>query len=540
MAILVRGPESAAAHTSSAPRPDTVGRRAFLSPGLSGWQRWAAVAGLAGASGLAVAWAAPRGPVTDAQAFGLLSLALVTGGVAGFVTRSRWAMLVAPVAHLLAFEIGRFGVVGPTVTAVRLDGMFQLLAFLTGRGVYALLALLPLALGASLGAALARRPLGEPRRRRSLLGNCWLLGRRVVTAMTAVALLALAWGFAQPAHTPPILGPGELPLPGSIATLEPVQIGGHEQWLSIRGHNTANPVLLHLAGGPGDSDIGDGSPSFRDLEQDFTVVIWDQRGTGKSYPALEPTATHTLDQAVADTIELSDYLRQRFGQPKIYLLGNSWGSILAVLAAQRAPELYYAVIGSGQMVSIRETDQLIYRDLLAYAERTGNGGLTRALQTYGEPPFADIYGNALLLTYYEELAPYTPPREFTERMQAAGIGFLGTMAPEYSLMDKVNLVRGLLDTSAVLYPQLQDLDFRRDVPRLEVPIHVVAGQYELPGRAALVPQWLDHLQAPRKQPVTFEQSAHAPHAQEASRFRDFVVRAVLAESRASAGPAWSK
>jgi len=147
-------------------------------------------------------------------------------------------------------------------------------------------------------------------------------------------------------------------------------------------------------------------------------------------------------------------------------------------------------------------------------------------------PFRDIYGNALLLTYYEELAPYTPPAEYVERARAADTGFMGTLAPEYSLMDKLNLVRGLLDTSAVLYPQLQDLDFRRDVRHLDVPIYVVAGQYELPGRAALVPEWLDQLQAPRKQIVTFDQSAHAPHAQEASRFRNFMVATVLPETRA--------
>jgi pimeloyl-ACP methyl ester carboxylesterase len=364
-----------------------------------------------------------------------------------------------------------------------------------------------------------------------MMGKTSLWSRRVGTAATAIALIALAWGIAQPARTAPIVGADGRSLPGSIASLESVQIGGHEQWLSIRGHDTANPVLLHLAGGPGDSDIGDGSPLFRELERDFTVVIWDQRGTGKSYPALDPAATHTLEQAVSNTIELSEYLRQRFGQPKIYLLGNSWGSILAVLAAQRAPDRYYAVIGSGQMVSIRETDLIIYRDLLAYAERTGNTGLAGALRAYGEPPFRDIYGNALLLTYYEELAPYTPPAEYVERARAADTGFLGTMAPEYSLMDKVNLVRGLLDTSAVLYPQLQDLDFRRDVRRLDVPIYVVSGQYEQPGRAALVPEWLDQLQAPRKLFVTFEQSAHAPHAQEADRFRTLMVETVLPETR---------
>jgi proline iminopeptidase len=492
------------------------------------WPGWATAAGMAVGSGLVVAWIAPRGPVTAAQAMALMALGLVSGGIAGHLSHSRWAMLVAPIAHLTAFELGRVGAVGPTVDGIRLDGMFQLLALLSGRGMYVLVGLLPIALGASLGAAVARRR--GPRPRRGSVRTTWLVARRLATALTAVGLLALAWGIAQPAHTAPILGPDGRALMGSIASLEPVRIGGHDQWLSIRGRNTANPVLLHLAGGPGDSDIGDARPSFRELEQDFTVVIWDQRGTGKSYPALEPTATHTLDQAVSDTIELSTYLRQRFGQQKIYLLGNSWGSILTALAAQRAPDLYGAVIGSGQMVSVRDTDQLIYRDLLAYAERTGDGGLAHALRDYGAPPFPDIYGNALLLTYYEVLAPYQPPAEYMERMRAAGTGFLGTMAPEYSFMNKVNLVRGLLDTSAVLNSQLQELDFRRDVPRLDVPIYVVAGRFELPGRAALVPEWLDRLDAPRKQLVTFEQSGHAPHAQEAGRFRELMIGTVLPET----------
>ena len=67
---------------------------------------------------------------------------------------------------------------------------------------------------------------------------------------------------------------------------------------------------------------------FQDLEQDFIVVAWDQRGTGKSYAALDPTSDLTPEQAVADTIELTNYLRDRFDEDKIYLLGESYGTIL--------------------------------------------------------------------------------------------------------------------------------------------------------------------------------------------------------------------
>ncbi len=139
-------------------------------------------------------------------------------------------------------------------------------------------------------------------------------------------------------------------LPGSVAELTAVPIGDHDQAMLIRGRSARNPVLLYLAGGPGGTDLG-AMRADVSLEQDFVVVTWDQRGTGKSYAALDPAGTFTVDQMVADTIEVTNYLRARFGQDRIYLVGNSWGTILGVLAVQQHPELYHAYVGTGQMVS---------------------------------------------------------------------------------------------------------------------------------------------------------------------------------------------
>ena len=83
-------------------------------------------------------------------------------------------------------------------------------------------------------------------------------------------------------------------------------------------------------------------------------------------------------------------LRDRFGEQKIYLLGESWGTTLGVLAAQARPDLFHAYIGSGQMVSQRETDRIIWRDLLAYADRTGNGAMYDQVLSLGEPPYRDL------------------------------------------------------------------------------------------------------------------------------------------------------
>lgn len=161
------------------------------------------------------------------------------------------------------------------------------------------------------------------------------------------------------------------------------------------------------AGGPGQSDLPYARALLAELTSEFLLVAWDQRGTGKSYPAFEPATSITLQQAVADTIKLAERLRTRFGAGKIYLLGESWGSTLGVLAVQQRPDLFHAYIGSGQMVSQRLTDRLIWRDLLALAEREGDWSLYDRLITFGEPPYRDMpWGNAFVMNHYDRL--YAP------------------------------------------------------------------------------------------------------------------------------------
>jgi proline iminopeptidase len=151
---------------------------------------------------------------------------------------------------------------------------------------------------------------------------------------------------------------------------------------------------------------------MKGLEDDVAFAVWDQRGTGASYGALDPTSTATLDQAAADTVELTNYLRQRFRQRQECLFGNSWGTILGLLAVQRHPELYAAFIGSGQMVSVRDSDQRIYAQSLDYAARTHDPALPQQMRAWGEPSYRDIYANAFLIEYYDKLEPCAKTRYF--------------------------------------------------------------------------------------------------------------------------------
>jgi pimeloyl-ACP methyl ester carboxylesterase len=321
--------------------------------------------------------------------------------------------------------------------------------------------------------------------------------------VVTLAIAAMAFLIALPASTAPIVGADGEPLAGSVAELTTVSIGGHDQTMMIRGRSVDNPVLLYLTGGPGGTDMG---AIRRDvtLEQEFTVVAWDQRGAGKSYGALDPTDTFTTNQLVDDTVEVTSYLRDRFDQEKVYLVGQSWGSTLGVLAAQQHPELYHAFIGVGQMVSQRETDIMFWEDTLAWAEAEGNIGLAETLRSNGPPPYENLMHYDPFIAREHDWNPYP---EFDSNNEMPAILFVS----EYSWMDRINAFKGFLDTAGTLYPQLQGIDFRQEVTALDVPFYMVLGEHEARGRAVLAEEWFNMLDAPSKEAFIFEGSGHRAH-----------------------------
>lgn len=474
--------------------------------------RLLAVAVLAAAFGAAGAWLTPRGPITGGEALATMGVALAVGGLAGYLGRTRWVFLVAPVGFVVAFELSRLSLAGPTVDAISVGSFYGWMALILGRGVHGLLAVVPMLVGAFGGIWLARRLTGDP-----AASFGWLA--RILTAMATVVLAIVAFSIARPASTAEIVGAdGE-----GIAEIVTVPIGGHDQTMLIRGSNADNPVLLYLAGGPGGTDLG---AIRRDvsLEDDFVVVAWDQRGAGKSYAALDPVSTFTLEQLVADTIEVTAYLRDRFDEERVYLVGQSWGSTLGALAAQQRPELFHAFVGVGQMVSQRATDIMFWEDAVAWAEATGESGLAETLRTNGPPPYDDVADYEPVVAHEHSWNLY-PGLDLSHEMPGP------LFVPEYTFMDRVNAFRGFFDTAAVLYPQLQGLDFRADIPALEIPYYMVLGEHEARGRAVLAEEWFAQLEAPSKDRTIFEGSGHRAHFDRPGEFAQVMER-VLADTGA--------
>jgi pimeloyl-ACP methyl ester carboxylesterase len=310
-----------------------------------------------------------------------------------------------------------------------------------------------------------------------------------------------------------------------IDTLAGVPLGGVTQWIRVRGADASNPVLLLMQQGPGLPMINDRQRFERilRLEEDFTVVYWDQRGTGLSAPALgrDPNRLEiSVARMVDDTVALLDLLRDRFGA-KAFVTGFSFGATFAAYAAARRPDLVAALVAVGMDVDMPAAEQHAYAFALDVARRRGNRRAIRQLSGIGPPP-------------------HTAAKQFTTRARwVADFGgvvtnetyhcLVGTLlvslirSPDYSTVDVLRTLRGIGASQAALLPELAITDLVRTLPRLDVPLVMAQGRLDHVAHVEAAQRFYDSVAAPRKQLVWFESSAHTPHVEEPAKFRDLLM-----------------
>lgn len=348
---------------------------------------------------------------------------------------------------------------------------------------------------------------------------CVPLGGLLVCVILAVVV---SQAFAT---TPPITDENGRPLEGSIAVLERVPLNGSQQWISIRGKDTSKPILLFLAGGPGGSQLSTERFALGGLEDDFVVVNWEQPGAGKSYDAVK-RSTITVERYIEDAHALVLLLRERFGQDKVYLLGESWGSALGILLVQRYPELFAAFIGTGQMVAFTENDLICYNFAMDWARERGDSDKIAKLEKQGPPPYYNKDVAWKQITYLADTYAY-----MNQNPQISDNGtntFRDLAAPEYGLYDKVAWFLGIVDTLGIVYPQLWDIDFRTQAAKLDVPVYFLIGRHDINAPVELTEEYYNLLEAPHKELVWFENSGHNPWVSESARFMQVIRESVLA------------
>jgi pimeloyl-ACP methyl ester carboxylesterase len=252
-------------------------------------------------------------------------------------------------------------------------------------------------------------------------------------------------------RTKPIRGPQGRTVAGSIATLEPVTLGGARQWVLMRGRSADAPLLLKLHGGPGQAEMATVGQNGL-LEADFVVIEWDQRGSGKSGPSVQPVAAMNIGQLVADTIELTEQLLQRFGRRQLIIVGHSWGSILGLMAVQRRPDLYSAFLSTGLMANFSEGQQVAYRFLLEESKRRSADKAFADLTSLGVPPYTGATGLSKWKRCARWLGEFGAVWHSSEKFDR--VGWM-VSAVEYSWSEKLRFNRAAARCLDLLYAQHQ-------------------------------------------------------------------------------------
>ncbi len=352
----------------------------------------------------------------------------------------------------------------------------------------------------------------------------------ILLAALVLGLLVLgaALQFMSPGKPKPFLDASRNPLPDSISEKVFVEVNGTRQGMFIKSVNAANAVLLYLHGGMPDYFLSARYPTG--LEKTFTVVWWEQRGSGISYSPDIPRETMTMEQLLSDVFAVTDSLRRRFGKSRIYLMGHSGGSFIGIQAVARSPERYHAYIGVAQMSYQLESERLGWEYMLDEFRTSGNIAMVKRL-----------------LAAPVTLSGGVPPRYAAIRdvaMHRLGIGTMremrflltGLVLPslqfrEYTVKEKVNLWRAKSRSGiSILWDRMVATDLRQQLIAIDTPVYFFHGRFDYTVNYALAKDYLGAIRAPVKGFYTFDSSAHSPMFEEPEKMNRILREDVLTGS----------
>jgi pimeloyl-ACP methyl ester carboxylesterase len=314
-----------------------------------------------------------------------------------------------------------------------------------------------------------------------------------------------------------------------------VSIGGIPQWVTIKGRNRANPVVLFVHGGPGNPMSQYAEALYKDWEGDFTIVHWDQRGSGKTFEANQTSGELTMESLnatdlslaliVRDGLAVAEYARQKLGQDRVILTGTSWGSAVAVYMVRERPELFRCYVGLSQMVNYQRGLVRSYERVLAKARALGDTAAVGRLESLGAPPWKNprAFGQLRRVSrQYEaqvtdrELVLVSSPEHTTEQARAAYAS-----GEEFSFVKFVGMTGEGMGNDVVL---------DENAVELPVPVYLIQGTEDLVTVPEITERYFAQLKAPAKQLIRVEKCGHDPN----QRMREVQFEVLKAAAQASA------
>lgn len=311
---------------------------------------------------------------------------------------------------------------------------------------------------------------------------------------------------------------------------ENIEVNGDVQNIRVRAAKKGLPVVLFLHGGPGVCDRHNVLRYHSDLAEKFTLVCWDQRGSGKSYhPDIKKSVPKVSDY-VDDVIFLAEYLAGKFGVRSVAAVGHSWGSIIGVLAVSARPDLFWAYVGEGQFVDGDRNEEGSYLFCLEEARKRGDKKALAALEK-GAPVDGVYPDNKSMMTQRDCLSRYGGAIYGGKQGLVKGLLMPLLRTKEYTLGDIVKYAQGATYLTDVMW---SDVVAQRlsGIRRLDVPVVITQGRHDYNTPSAIAREWFDALEAPAKKWIWFENSAHSPDIEEPEKW-SATLSAELSEVLAS-------
>lgn len=349
--------------------------------------------------------------------------------------------------------------------------------------------------------------------------------------LAIMAILACIVLLHSPGKIEPIKDKNGDPVIGSISEKTFVTIGGVRQGMIIRGSNIKNPVLLYIHGGPAFPNYFLIDRYKPGLEDNFIVCYWEQRGGGLSYSKEVTPESMNFEQLASDAIEVTNYLRKRFDKEKIYMIAHSGGTPFAVMAAAKAPQLFYAYIGMAQITRQDESEKLAYRYMTGQYKAAGNN---KALKELEEFPILD--SSRYIVPFYKSMIRDKSMHDLgigtmrNMRSVLKGVFIPVWMCKAYTTREKINIWYSKFSfiRKTKLIDELFATDIPAKIPELEIPVYFFSGRYDLTVNHDLSKAYLYKLKAPLKGFYTFDNSAHSPVFEEPQRLKEIIMTDVLA------------
>jgi proline iminopeptidase len=310
--------------------------------------------------------------------------------------------------------------------------------------------------------------------------------------------------------------------PNSVSELDTITLGNEKQYILIRGENKNNPIILLVHGGPGNSEMPIMRMATEKLINNYTIVIWDQLGSGKSYSLLKDKKSVTKENIENDCIELIDYLRKRFNKDKIYFIGHSWGTVIGIDTIIRIPEKIAGYIGIGQIVNVIPQEEISYDYTLMKAKEENDKNDIKKLEELGKP-INGLYKNRVKDLCTQRMLLLKYGGSLYGKKNYSQVYPILLRFEEYSICDLINYFSGnTLSLDNIWNSDFAKINYFIQAPEVNVPVYFFVGRHDYQTSFELVESYFNVINAPEKELIWFEKSAHSPLYEETDKFVDEV------------------